>query len=203
MKQYKNTPLVVEDLFDKETHNVIVQYLNDYVPMLPLLEDVGIPEESQRFKRRYALDLPFFSIIHEQLTEYACDIFGVEVKPSYSFLSMYEDGGQCPLHLDRPQCRYTIDYLIRQDSAEPWPINIGPQMTDEERDSTTLKRPISKEDIASVIDSTDWTTCMLKPNDATCYSGTNAWHYRPTRSVGTADLVFFHFVPKDFNGPLN
>jgi hypothetical protein len=203
VKPYTDIPLVMRELFDKETHSTIVRYVNEFVPMFPLSADRREQDGPGKFGRRYAHNLPFFVSIHHQLKEYASEIFGVEVKPSYSFLSMYDKGGKCPLHVDRPQCRYTIDYLIRQDSSKPWPINIGPQMSDDDVAKIEVPHPATKKEIKSVIDSVDWSSCLLNPNDAVCYSGTNAWHYRPTASVGAADLVFFHFVPKDFSGSLN
>lgn len=203
MKTYTDRPLVMRELFDKETHGTIVRYVNEFVPLFPLAADRKEADNPGKFGRRYAHNLPFLVDIHHQLSDYASDIFGEKVKPSYVFLSMYDKGGKCPLHIDRPQCRYTIDYLIQQEASDPWPISVGRQMTDAQRDAIEIQHPSTDEEIQAVIDSQDWTTCLLNPNDATCYSGTNAWHYRPTASLGTADLAFFHFVPEGFRGPLD
>lgn len=203
METYTVEPVIVRSLFDSETHNTIVRYINEFVPFIPLSTDRKDPDDESAFGRRYGNDLPFFVNIHQQLTEYASDLFGEKVKPSYVFLSMYEKAGRCPLHLDRPQCRYTIDYLIQQEQSEPWPINISKQMSASELEVVNNTAPTDKNEIAHVIGRNTWTTCLLEPNDAVCYSGTNAWHYRPTASDGTADLVFFHFVPEAFDGPLN
>lgn len=193
-------PLVVTQLFDPITHEAIKQFLDERVPLM----SVGVDETD--FVRTYAHNVPYFVNIHRQLTEFANEIFGEPVKPSYSFLSMYQDNGICPLHIDRPQCRFTIDYLIRQDQAEPWPILIGDHMTDEQRralDESGDGHPKDDEAIQARIDAENWQEVLLSPNDAVCYSGTHSWHYRPKRLVGTADLVFFHFVPVAFDGPLN
>lgn len=203
MESYTDRPVIVRELFDKNTHKAITRYINEFVPLFPLAADRKELDSPNKFGRRYAHNLPFLVEIHRQLTQYASELFGQKVKPSYVFLSMYDKGGRCPLHIDRPQCRYTIDYLIQQESSEAWPISIGQQMTDAQRDATENSHPSTDEDIQTVINSQDWTTCLLNPNDAVCYSGTNAWHYRPTASLGTADLAFFHFVPKGFRGPLN
>lgn len=196
MQQYKLRPIIIRQLFDDTTHQKIVSFLDTYVPMMPVAVD------PTGFNRTYAHNVGFFSNIHSQLSDYASQLFGEKVKPSYNFLSMYREGGQCPLHIDRPQCRYTIDYLIRQDQSEPWPIRVGPQMSNEERDAITAPHPSTKTEIKRVVDTVDWTEAQLNPNDAVCYSGTNCWHYRPVKSKGKADLVFFHFVPEAFNGPL-
>lgn len=191
-------PIVIRQLFDDETHKAICNFLDERVPLM----SVGVDEGD--FVRTYAHNVPFFVKIHRQLTDLASDIFGEPVKPSYCFLSMYKDNGICPLHVDRPQCRYTIDYLIRQDQEDAWPIHIGDHMTDEQRaaiDEAGIGHPTG-DDIQARIDMENWHTVELKPNDATCYSGTHSWHYRSQRLKGTADLVFFHFVPVAFDGPL-
>ena len=188
----------IQSLFSDEVHEKIQSFLDETVPML----SVGIDEG--RFVRTYAHNLAFFAKIHHQLTDLASDLFGEPVKPSYCFLSMYKDNGICPLHVDRPQCRYTIDYLIRQTQPEPWPIHISDHMTDEQRaeiNETDAGHP-QGDDIQARIDAENWHTVELQPNDAVCYSGTHSWHYRSQRLRGTADLVFFHFVPEAFDGPL-
>ena len=203
MKTYVDRPIIVRDLFDKPTQQHLLRYVNEFVPLFPLQADRKDPDNPNKFGRRYAHNLPFLVNIHRQLTGFASELFGEKVKPSYVFLSLYDAGGRCPLHIDRPQCRYTIDYLIQQEQKDPWPIRIGRQMTNRQRDKQPISHPQTDDEIQAVIDSQDWTDCLLKPNDAVCYSGTNAWHYRPTASQGTADLAFFHFVPEKFNGPLD
>jgi hypothetical protein len=195
-----SSPIVLKQLFDPSVHTAIQEFLDIRVPLMSLSVDEG------EFVRKYAHNVPYFVLIHRQLTELACDIFNEKVKPSYSFLSMYKDGGICPLHIDRPQCRYTIDYLIRQDQHEPWPIHIGDHMTDAQRqslDESDEGHPRRDEEIQARIDSENWHTVELSPNDAVCYSGTHSWHYRSQRLKGTADLVFFHFVPEAFDGQLD
>jgi hypothetical protein len=198
-----NGPKIIRGLFPDETHQAICSFLDERVPLMSL--GTPLDRDGDLFVRRYAHNPPFFVGIHEQLAEFASDLFGEKVKPSYSFLSMYEDNGICPLHIDRPQCRYTIDYLIRQTQAEPWPIHIGDHMTDQQRlalDESGGGRPTDDDAIQARIDQENWHTVLLNPNDAVCYSGTHSWHYRSQRLVGTADLVFFHFVPEAFDGPL-
>jgi hypothetical protein len=203
MQTYGIKPLVVKNFFDSQTHETILRFMDNFLPIIPLSSDRRELDSPSKFGRRYGHNIPFFVSIHHQLVEYASLLFGEKVKPSYVFLSLYDDGGQCPLHIDRQQCRYTIDYLIRQEHDEPWPIAIGPQMLDTERELITDGYPNNPAERQNIIDSVDWTTCNLAPNDAVCYSGTNSWHYRPTKSRGTADLVFFHFVKEKFQGDLH
>lgn len=162
--------------------------------------------DSEQFVRRYAHNVPYLVNIHRQLTDYASEAFGEPLKPSYVFLSLYDDGGICPLHIDRPQCYRTIDYLIDQEQSEPWPIRIGEIMTDEQRQEILEAGGAHLEtddEIAERIAAESWNDVLLSPNDAVLYSGTHQWHYRPERLKGIASLAFFHFVPVDFDGDLN
>ena len=142
--------------------------------------------------------------LHDSLTPFASEVFDVPLKASYTFVSNYVDGGRCPLHVDRPQCFRTIDLLVAADDPEPWPLRIAEPWTDEQWDNYDGERhhgiiePGTEPDLDVV-----WHNVLLHPNDAACYSGTHSWHYRPTASTGRADLIFFHFVPEDFDGPLN
>lgn len=192
--------VVAQQLFDNSSYSAILNFMETMVPMMPVSIDEG------QFVRHYAHNVPFFKEIHQQLVPIANQIFDEPLKPSYVFLSMYKNGGICPLHIDRPQCYRTIDYLIRTSQDEPWPIHIGQLMSDIQRqqiDESGNGHPETEDQILARIEQESWTTVNLQPNDAVCYSGTHQWHYRSQRLVGTADLVFFHFVPEAFDGPLD
>lgn len=190
---------IARQLFDPITHEALKAFIRDRVPMM------SVSVENEQFVRRYTHNTPYLANIHRQLTDYASQAFGEPVKPSYVFLSMYDNGGICPLHVDRPQCRYTIDYLIDQEQTEPWPIRIAETMSDQQRQTIEESReyyPDTEEAIAARIEAEQWNDALLSPNDAALYSGTHQWHYRPERLKGTASLVFFHFVATDFEGSL-
>lgn len=192
--------VVANELFDEGSYGKILDFMDKMVPLMPMSVDEG------QFVRHYAHNVPFFQHIHQQLTDFASEAFGEKLKPSYSFLSMYKDNGICPLHVDRPQCYRTIDYLIRTTQDESWPIHIGEYMSDELRqeiDEAGIGHPETEEAINERINAEKWATVNLRPNDAVLYSGTNQWHYRSQRLKGTADLVFFHFVQEAFDGPLD
>lgn len=192
--------LVIRGMFNEPTRNLILEYVDKWVPLLPLSRD------DNEFIRLYYHNPPTLVAVHKNITDVASEIFGEKVKPSYCFLSMYTNGGTCPLHIDRPQCRYTIDYLVCQDQTDPWPLHISSHMSDEARSRLDLEEaghPRDKAEIDSLISRETWSEVLLNPNDAVCYSGTNSWHYRPTKLSGKATLIFWHFVPEDFDGLLN
>jgi len=148
--------------------------------------------------------LPPLVDLHRQLAQPASELFGMSLKPSYVFLSNYLTGGRCPLHVDRAPCFRTIDLLVAQDDDSGWPIRIAEPWTDDQWERYDgdsflgLVEPESEPEFAAV-----WHDIVFQPNAAVCYSGTQSWHYRPTEAAARTDLIFFHFVPEDFNGPLD
>jgi hypothetical protein len=183
-------------MFSAEVHREIKNWLASRGAMAPWgIDDV--------FGRRFLHNPVMFVKIHRQLEGHASEIFGEPVKASYCYVSRYGPSGKCPLHLDRPQCRFTIDYLIDQTMPHPWTILIGPEMTDDEVAAHSLSLEESERD--NLIRETRWSAVSLHPNDAVCYSGTHQWHFRPPIASGghSADLVFFHFVPESFDGVLD
>lgn len=195
----KELTQVARQLFPKEVHQTLVQFIKERAQFLPLEYD------GEMFSRFMAQNVGIFQHIHNQLADFVSEQFKEQVKPSYSFLSMYDNNGICPLHIDREQCLYTVDYLICQDDPTPWPIYVGRPISDEERQqicNAGAAQPENRDDILRIKKEQKFTKIELEPNDAVLYSGTHQWHYRDRINCGTADLAFFHFVPKAFNGSL-
>lgn len=140
-------------------------------------------KEEERFNRWFWHNLPVAVALHNSpsFVALASEVFGESVKPSYAFLSMYGPEGVCPLHSDRPQCKYTIDLAVRQD--EKWPIYILAPNEAEPR------------------------SFLLDEGQAVAYSGTDHPHHRVPMNKDSkatyADLLFFHFVPAGFIGKLS
>jgi hypothetical protein len=103
---------VERELFHPKAHQKIVEFVKS--------EAFLIEQDPIQFRRRGSHNVPFFVHLHQQLKDAASEIFGEPVKPSYVYLSLYNENGVCPFHTDRPQCKYTIDYCIDQDVE--WPI---------------------------------------------------------------------------------
>ncbi len=109
---------------------------------------------------------------------------GVEpILPSYSFLSCYEEHAVLERHLDRPQCRYNVcfvldmQYLDQEREPEPWPIYL-------ELDG----KPVP---------------ALLQVGDGVFFAGSRVWHWRDALPPGRRVVVCFsHYVPVGFTGSL-
>lgn len=116
----------------------------------------------------------YFDNLHKTtVLKRAKELFGEDIKPSYSGVSLYcEDWSICPPHTDRPQCKYSLDLCLKHD--EPWPIYVND------------KKWTLQENEALVYSGTDhyhWRDRVKAGNKVT--------------------MVFFHFVDSDFAGPLD
>jgi hypothetical protein len=194
------TATVIRDLFGPEITDRFRTYLDEVVPISSRGRD-------DLFSREWIHNPEMFRIVHIQLADFASEIFGERVKPSYCFLSLYGEKGICPIHIDRPQCRYTIDYLIAQDGTEPWPIYISDPLSEIVREEVFAKidpttQPTEDQHQAIYDYGSGWTEYLLQPNDAVCYSGTHSIHYRDRIRSRSASLIFWHFVPEAFDGSL-
>jgi hypothetical protein len=175
--------------FDKKTFDEIKEHVGhirkayDW-PGIPV-HDANDPEDN-KFSRWFWHNLPMLKQLHHspELIMKASKVFGEPVKPSYVFTSLYDANGVCPVHRDRPQCRYTIDLCIDQDDV--WPIYVE-DLEDKNPDKLARCKPY-----------------ILKPGEALCYSGTGQTHYRkPMKEDSKAtwiNLAFFHWVPTSWMG---
>ena len=119
-------PKIVTEFFDP---HVFDDLKNHVTQIRRIFENTPFHDkdaaDDDRFNRWYWHNLPLLRELHckPAIINIASEIFGELVKPSYVFLSMYGKDGICPLHTDRPQCKYTIDYCISQ--KEPWEIFVN------------------------------------------------------------------------------
>ena len=73
--------------------------------------------QSDRWK---ANDEPLSRFLHYELLPLIEKISGRKLKPSYTYLCGYVNGADLPSHTDRPECEYTVSFLIQKDAK--WPI---------------------------------------------------------------------------------
>ncbi len=120
---------------------------------------------------------------HEQLNERVSQLCGRQTKPSYSFVSMYVEGGDLFWHTDRPPCEYTISLLIdyaplAAHDQSPWPLKL------KGRDGTTH-------------------SLHQRIGEASILKGRELSHGREVLPDGhrSASLLF-HFVNEDYDGEM-
>ena len=153
--------------------------------------------EVDGFGRLVVHNNPYITMLQRSVLDLASEAAGEPLEPSYNFISFYREMGVCPVHMDAPNAKWTLDVCIRQ--SEPWPIHLSqvvpwPEAADYGEDwEASIRRDPSLR----------WDSHSLEPGGAILFSGSSQWHYRDPQPRDDSngekqfcDLVFFHFVPK-------
>lgn len=150
--------------------------------------------EARTFKRFVVHDHPVFTQLQLRVTDMVSEAAGEPVEACYNFLSLYGPQGVCPLHLDAPLAKWTLDFCI--DQSDAWPIHFSPVVPwprpgDYGADwEARIKGEVGP----------DFVSFSLQPGQAILFSGSSQWHYRDvmpgTRAKKFCDLLFFHFIPR-------
>lgn len=156
--------------------------------------------EAHQFKRFVVHDHPYFTGLQAKLVSLVSEMAGEPVEPSYNFLSLYSAMGVCPVHMDAPQAKYTLDICLNQ--SEPWPIHISQIQPWPEINPDAAPPAWLAEDWEQAIKespSVNFDPYSMEPGQAILFSGSSQWHYRNAMATGSkkssCDLLFFHFLP--------
>ena len=119
---------------------------------------------------------------HYQIASAVSAVAGVPVKPSYVYVSSYRGGAELPAHTDRAQCEYTVSLLLDHTpepmEQSPWPLYL-----------VTASGPIA---------------IWQGIGDGVLYRGRQLVHYRSRLpDTMTSASIFFHYVDREFRGPLD
>ena len=147
------------------------------------------------FGRFVAHDQPALARLQASTVGLVSELAGELVEPNYSFLSMYTKLGRCPVHMDAPSAKWTLDICI--DQSEPWPIHLSQTVAWPEafaHDGEDWSERV-KADPAHV-----FASYSLEPGDALLFAGSSQWHYRDplprAGQAGFSTMLFFHFIPQ-------
>lgn len=137
--------------------------------------------DSQTSRRYLAHNEKVACFFHHQLTAIVSAIAGEPVKPSYVYVASYQPGARLPKHTDRPQCEYSIslcvDFTPEPASRTSWPLCL-------ETERGTLK-------------------IFQSLGEGLLYRGCEVPHFRTLLPGNcTSTSIFFHYVHRDFSGPL-
>ena len=167
--------------------------------------------EAQQFKRFVVHDHPYFTELQQQLLPLISYAVGEPVEPNYNFLSLYSSMGVCPVHMDSPEAKWTLDVCLNQ--SEPWPIYFSqiqpwPEIDPDSESSAWLAG--DWEQSIKHSSSANFEAHSMEPGQAILFSGSSQWHYRnamPALSTkSSCDLLFLHFIPRgtrELLSPLN
>jgi len=154
--------------------------------------------EAVLFRRFVVHDHPFFNALHRQCVSLVSEAVGEPIEPAYNFLSLYSTMGVCPVHMDAPSAKWTLDLCVEQSAA--WPIYFSQVQPWPERDDDSPPLGERWQEEIKESAANRFQSVTLEPGQAVVFSGSSQWHYRDAipANVGRqyCHLLFFHFIPK-------
>lgn len=158
-----------------------------------LSADELVQNEKKSFGRDLVRHHPLFSELQKKLLPRVSELVGEELEVSYNFLSLYNKTGNCPVHMDSAEAKWTLDICLDQNAV--WPIQF----------SKSLPWPTDFADFDDdwenrIKSQVEFESAELEPGDGVIFSGSGQWHYRDPLAGDNnfCHLIFFHYTPKDF-----
>jgi hypothetical protein len=163
-----------------------------------------MPFDDTQSKRLYQYNEPLARLFHGQLAKLVSFVAGEEVIPSYAYAASYLENADLKPHIDRAQCEFSIsfqvDYLPEPENhLSPWALFVC-------QPDVSNNQPVKyySEEFPARNGGEDKNTAVyLASGDGLIYKGRELIHYRyalPDKNRSTS--LFFHYVPKDFEGEL-
>ena len=185
--------------FDQIVHDETLEQIRAVVSSIKP-SDLDL-HEAKRFKRFVVHDHSQFIELQAKLVPLVSEAAGEPVEPSYNFLSLYSAMGVCPVHMDSPEAKWTLDLCLNQ--SEPWPIYFSQIQRWPEIDPD-LDMPAwltgDWEQAIKTSPSVNFEAHAMEPGQAILFSGSSQWHFRNAMPAGGrksfCDLLFFHFIPR-------
>jgi hypothetical protein len=150
--------------------------------------------ELARHGRFVVHDHPMLTDLHAAMAPVVSALVGEPVEPIYTFIALYNGNGVCPVHLDAPVSKWTVDFCI--DQSEPWPIafsDVVPWPEEFDRGLAEWEHHIR------MSSGLHFSPYSMEPGQAIVFSGSSQWHYRDAFAASApkshCDLLFLHFIP--------
>jgi hypothetical protein len=127
---------------------------------------------------------PMSRLLLTALTRVVGAAADMRLRPAYAYFASYRPGAALKIHRDRPQCALSVSFLIDYaplgTGPSPWPLWMRRSLGDE---GEALHQHVG---------------------DAIIYRGCELYHSRDPLPEGHRSThLFFHYVPHDFDGPLD
>lgn len=110
------TPVIVNNVLNETTIRVFKEYYNECIKCKYFV--LG-DNQSNRYKSN---NEAFSRFLHYELLPLIERIVGKRIQPTYTYLSAYVKGADLPAHTDRPDCEYTVSFVVDKPENVRWPI---------------------------------------------------------------------------------
>ena len=138
----------------------------------------------------YGHDYPAALTFLWAMTPFVEQAIGKSLLPTYSYFRVYQQGGVCMVHSDRPACEHSMSLFLGSSDGLKWPFAIGRRRLSEQE--------IRAGEILPDFGADRHSTISMEPGDAILYQGVHYRHGRlaPNPNRWSAHM-FLHWVDRD------
>ena len=134
--------------------------------------------QSNRYK---AHNEPMSGFIHYECLPLIERITGKSLKPTYTYLSSYVNDADLPAHTDRPDCEFTVSFLVNKD--HDWPIY-----------AHKVKQPVKNKGRYDITPpKSECFSLDCENNGFIIFCGTDHIHFRENYEGTFYDILLLHY----------
>ena len=164
-KQNEFTPIVVDNVFTDEVRDLFINYFKNTITNDKF--QFG-DKQSQRYKA--------YDDLMSRIMQYEClpiieKITKKKLKPTYTYFSGYAKDADLPPHTDRPECAFTVSFLVAKPEGTTWPIYV-------DKKKQPIKYKGRYRDYVIKDNIKDCTPVDCDAGGLMCFQGTDHVHFR-------------------------
>jgi len=136
--------------------------------------------QSNRYK---AHNEPMSRFLHYECLPLIERIVGKSMKPTYTYLSSYVKGANLPPHTDRPDCEYTVSFVVDKPKGSNWNIYVHkPQQPVKHKGRYDEKPPLEE---CEAVD--------CEAGGLMLFQGTDHIHFREELEADYYNVLLLHY----------
>ena len=174
----ENTPAIANNVFLPGVMDLVKEYFK-----------FGIDNQKFSFGDRQAKRFKAYDEFLSRLLQFEClpfieHITGKTLKPTYTYLSCYVKGTDLPAHTDRPDCEFTVSFMLDKPEGSHWPIYYDKETQPIKYKGRYNETPPKERCIP--VD--------CEPGGLMIFNGTDHIHFREKLEYDFYNIVLLHYV---------
>ena len=168
---------VVNNVFNSDLLDLFKKYYQETIQQkVWALGD----KQSNRYK---AHNEPMSRFLHYECLPLIERITGKSMKPTYTYLSAYVKGADLPPHTDRPDCEYTVSFIVDKPEGSNWNIYVHkPQQAVKHKGRYDEKPPLEE---CEAVD--------CEAGGLMLFQGTDHIHFREELEENYYNVLLLHY----------
>ena len=170
-------PIIVENVIEDSAITIFKDYYREAISKgYFVLGD----NQSNRYKSN---NEAFSRFLHYEILPLIEKIVCKKLKPTYSYLSAYTKNADLPPHTDRPDCEYTVSFIVDKPNNESWPIYFDKTKQPIKGKGRYDTKPLKEECI----------DCDCESNGLMIFNGRDHIHYREALEHDFYNILLLHY----------